>query len=957
MLNGGASSSPALGGFNHEEFNSAWDLKQALFGLTDRHTSVLTCLPHRERIAAPRMSLFPEWAKKVLFVDSKWVEEFDKFRQGEGGEGNAIGKSPSADSTPAAVPLTSGFISEGNNLPPAKAISTPQLPSLSGEGPSKDEKNLTEAGGRGILGFSTSPASFPPLYADVLGRPKIVRCLLYNFLADPTYWRDGMDELLLLAAEKVRTLGGESDDGGAGFEANRWASEHLLRPLESVVFYSPWMREVLWRVLDLNSKSFVGPISVWYAFVMAHRQDAALLRSPHQPPFSFSEVKPMLTPHDLDYCRFDLFQTDSTLPSREFKEEAKPQELPRGGPLDALTEAEWKGMTETQQIKLLFGKDAVSELAAATMTILKGNFPEDGDIFICNPPSTDLRIGGEGGAGSNSDPSSDCSIPPPSMEAGGDLAPQTMTSEAMLEQRRQEALRSYGYELDQFLLGIIECTPNFALTKYAAALPQNPAPRYEEPQRKAAALRARKGYTPRDQYYSNGLFRNAKNGEVEDVHLMELWNAFQDADINTLLDHWVHVRNRLPIVQREIRAEMAAQAAFMLLFFSTDEVRAVTNPKDTYYRLWGQHRELVELLMPAGGKVASRFVSHAEKSSLGASTTATEVKDESPWVPFPSFESLPLNEKVSYACFGCDHLPTTINNNNSPQGDLIQCPKDAIEKPDPFTLFSAYCTVMNPAHVTFLYNDDNALERIPIRDLTPAQREVAYQSLMPLQKLAIYYCFSRSLEKMMNVERLRTLRLANTGVNSPTGVEIAHEEISTTHHDENELTGLTKRGGGSGAEAKLSGNHNGEKEFGMTVEQRDANPIPRAMSSLRVDDVHEGNEGLGLGIKTTFFDKSATHTVQKTTENDSSCHSGPSVAIPTSALTDMLIALTNSIYEAKLGDQLQQIANTLVQLVVEGLKVNASKMARPRSPSLNKRGDNAASSQIRKKGRPKKNKV
>lgn len=86
-----------------------------------------------------------------------------------------------------------------------------------------------------------------------------------------------------------------------------------------------------------------------------------------------------------------------------------------------------------------------------------------------------------------------------------------------------------------------------------------------------------------------------------DVQLTQLWPLFQKTEVSQLIDQFIYARERLPAVQRAIRAEMAEQLAFRLLFFSLEAVRAVTAPAVTYGRLWTLHRELRALLREEGG--------------------------------------------------------------------------------------------------------------------------------------------------------------------------------------------------------------------------------------------------------------------------------------------------------------------------------------------------------------------
>ncbi|EAN79734.1 hypothetical protein, conserved [Trypanosoma brucei brucei TREU927] len=129
---------------------------------------------------------------------------------------------------------------------------------------------------------------------------------------------------------------------------------------------------------------------------------------------------------------------------------------------------------------------------------------------------------------------------------------------------------------------------------------------------------------------------NPMNGELEDIHLTQLWHLFQNMRIDEIVDVYRTVCGGFGALQAEVYVDIMTRRALLMLFFARDEVRAITPPPVTYQRLSSLHNELLCL--------SSWCLASPQRNSFLVA-------------PPRPFEELPLQDQLSYSCFGQLHAP------------------------------------------------------------------------------------------------------------------------------------------------------------------------------------------------------------------------------------------------------------------------------------------------------------
>lgn len=622
-------SSPSLGPpalCSDGEKEELYSVRAALFGWSDCQTGLLTYPRPRDRVAH-HMELFPPLPKADLFERSGWLTELEQS-------------------------LAAGERETGCEGPsPLEAAAPPR------------------------------PGCAAP-FADVVGRSKAIRYFLHHFLRRSELWHDAVRELLELAVahvarERLKALFPSflSDADTRRQDEERLEevvqvcavdlSDHILRPCEDVVFYSPAFRARLRSFTEAAEGPFTHPTASWDAYAVAHRQDAAMLASPQSPPFSFGETTPSLVLADVKRREYtSSVETEAQLVNAIEDKERHFRKLQRHA-------EQWDTLTEDRQNALLFG------LGTETVT------PDAASrgIYVVDVPETVVF---------SDVPDEAAAVTAVTATEGErqDHPPVDRQSQWQREAVEEEVAHSLVYLSDTFHLGIVEpltprqrtilryirTTPAAADILTAAEEASETGPGIAEDdaavaaatREKGARKRRGRGSRPRaHQYLLGGLFRHSVTGLVEDVQLSKLWEGFQHERSAVLLDTVMALHGAWSIrVRRQLLVELATQAAFLLVFFARDEVRALTPPQQTYSSLWSLHAELEDALRPMVLEGIEQAMPWAVGLAAAATATAAdagmeeEEEEEAPRGPScPAFESLSLAAQMSYACFGAVHLP------------------------------------------------------------------------------------------------------------------------------------------------------------------------------------------------------------------------------------------------------------------------------------------------------------
>lgn len=258
----------------------------------------------------------------------------------------------------------------------------------------------------------------------------------------------------------------------------------------------------------------------------------------------------------------------------------------------------------------------------------------------------------------------------------------------------------------------------------------SPSPR-APPRRRRVVRKA----APKEELLPHGRIRSSTGGEAEDVQLARLWEAFQQTETSVLVDTFMNARQRLPELRVALLRELAAQVAFLLVFFSRDEVRAVSPPSHTFCRLSALHEQLLRVLrlgLPithvpgSDGPQQERQSTEEEPKEGGAAARQGTVSAPS------SFAALSLLAKTSFACFGCSHLPVSVA--SSLRSTQSAPPPVSTSSRTPLQL---YCDFAAQYETT-------TAARTCQGSKTEAELRSAFRSLTPLQQLALALPFPRN---------------------------------------------------------------------------------------------------------------------------------------------------------------------------------------------------------------------
>lgn len=550
-------------------------------------------------------------------------------------------------------------------------------------------------------------------HVNLVGRATVMRYMLQHFFLDPTMWWDSLHELL----ERLPV------DAECSEPLLLDLSSHLLEPVHQVVLYSPGMRDLLIGVLAATPESFVGPAALWQAFVVAHRHSADL-PSPQRQPFSYGEKVPVLTSVDFDRRRHhdSFIMRNCTKSASDTLAEEKPSAVegwPHNSELLRMSPGDWVKLSEAEQNEKLFGVSTSRRWAS--------NRSLDPGIFEV------VHHGEEPRGASHCHPFTSTTDPQPPLDTRDSPceAESATIDNREPDEHSAEMQRLQFYQLDDFYLGIVEPPTN--RQPPSLKVPGALAGDSRKSLRARPSLSRKETPRARDHYLPGAQLRSAGSDTLEDVHLSHLWSRFQAADAADVLDIFVAVRFRLAAIQQTLRGEMVAQFAFLMLFLSRDEVRAITAPADTYERLWALQGQLVALLE-------------------GRTDQGTGSADAS--ISLPPYDSLSEDAQASYTCFGCWHrsTPNALPSSRFAQSSL----PDALSIARSNNPFGLYCNYAAGAKAERgpLMCPEREIAALRVRDLSAEQLRRSYDALNDTQQLAVGLCFPRNAAEQAEMNLL-----------------------------------------------------------------------------------------------------------------------------------------------------------------------------------------------------------
>ncbi|KPI84898.1 hypothetical protein ABL78_6053 [Leptomonas seymouri] len=797
-------------------------LQDALFGLTDHQTSVVTHLDPADRVESC-MPLLDRASKLDLFYESGWLlqlqEQENEWISQVGTHGIERASAIATKESTAVAPAEERAL---------ESTALPQLP----EGAST---RLTP----------------PPTHREVVGRSKVLRCLVYRLLRAPHLWWDQVQELVWMAAAEAQTKDAErrgkqrdvkvdstscnvappsqeavvADETDLGVlplyhvisvELMQSAMTRIFgtRP-PNVHFFSGALRreiEDLYRgtlratsVTNANTTSpsssaspsaslfsaLTGPAAAWKAFVLTHRLDQTRVCEPHVKPFSYGEIRPTITAAELTPLRYCNAAASWPSPHDGDAGEGAVGDGARGSAnalkpypnalanrgeegAAAAKEDSWLAMDEREQNAFLFGEESAqlsTQLRSSDGIFLV--YGQDGVTFEeedkFNASEEALRKAKE------QEEEEQLQLLQQEELAGGAV----LRLSPLKRARAEEMERVRLYDVDRVVLELTDTEGRFGTPgavggggiygeheggalSYSASL-SSPStvvfpPTESFPLPTSGRSRGR-GARSRQRTNSLSAFQLHLQNR-EDVQLAALWQRFVNAPTGDLIDNLVHVQRHAAELLRAAAVELALQKAFWLLFYARDEVRAVTHPRRTYETVWRLHVQLLELLAltPQG--------EHPGDAVDGEHSSAAKLAEQKKMAAAPpAFEHLPLSSQVSYACFGCSHVPLRRHCQPAPSISALPHPCG-----HPYALYEAlveraraFATMRSPASEA---DCGSISEALPLSD--------AYHSLDPRQQFAVGFCIPQNASELAEM----ALRTAEPPAGRDTAAQLLPEAVA-----------------------------------------------------------------------------------------------------------------------------------------------------------------------------------
>ncbi|KPA85413.1 hypothetical protein ABB37_01722 [Leptomonas pyrrhocoris] len=771
-------------------------MQDALFGVADHHTSVVTHLDPADRVESC-MPLLDRASKLELFYESGWLmplqeqeNEWIKRVSGDRGAPTSAADRRESSSSDSAETLAA-------ETPPLPRYFSQSLP-------------------------GSTPLLPPPTHREVVGRSKVLRCLVYRLLRAPHLWWDQVQELVWMAVKEAMARQEErksnphdvtlvnassmdvlpSHKSGlaeetyhSGVPLCQVMSEQLMRssmtnifgtrPLNVHFFSAALCHEIVEMYRGTlratavassfsaapsasSSSTFTGPAAAWRAFVLTHRRDQSRVCGPHVRPFSYGEVRPTITAAELAPLRYcgaaaslaaslggDAGQDATYSGVRGSRNALWPsletQINEDEGAAAAKEGHSWLEMNEKEQNAFLFGEGSaqLSSLVRSSDGIFVV-YGQDGVTF----EEEDKLIAAEEALRKAAEQEEERLQ---QLQQDGVVAASVPRLSPLERARAEEMARVRLYDVDRVVLELTSTEGRcdapgaassrddhdergsgvFSASTVASYLSSVAFPSIESSSLPTCGRgRGRGGRSPRRSKVSSPFQLQLQN--KEDVQLAALWQRFLSASTGDLVENLLHVQRHATELVRAATTEVALQKAFWLLFHSRDEVRAVTHPRRTYETVWNLHEQLVELLAftPDGDHTGNVVPNMKQKAEMA---------------PRPAFDRLALSSQVSYTCFGCAHVPLHRS---------CQAPATtpALPRPlhQPFELYEALvestCASAGARAQVKETGSQCDSAALPLSD--------AYTSLLPLQQFAVGWCFPQNASEEAEMARRTAANLA-----------------------------------------------------------------------------------------------------------------------------------------------------------------------------------------------------
>ncbi|CAC9502864.1 hypothetical_protein_-_conserved [Leishmania infantum] len=506
--------------------------------------------------------------------------------------------------------------------------------------------------------------------------------------------------------------------------------------------------------------AFEGPVAAWNAFVLTQRHRTTGVCGPHTRPFSFGEGRPTINISDLaplQYCDGAASWSDAPSPESlpcataarhsadvrvaedgSWVDEAHVGRQPTlctpsagAAAADAITTS-WDTMSEEEQNTFLFGAKSaqlslrVRESGGVYAVFGQNNMPFEMESMLAEAEVAVQQREALGKEETEAD----------AADGGSSHAPAEASPLEVM--RDQEAAHVRAYDVDRVVLEL--------MNSEGATVTTLPSDRSTFLSSLAAASNERSGSASRQQRARGRIGTTASASTMpfqwhlrnnEDVQLAALWQRFVRASTGDLIGNLVYVRRHASSLVHDAVVDIAVQKAFWLLFFARDEVRAVTHPKRTYDTLWNLHHQLVALFtLPRGGGSTSSPTLRRVTQGREAAQAAR-----------PAFEDLSLQSQVSYACFGCAHVPPRPSLLVTETAGVAAKPHiySSVSMPfaSPTDLYAALAESYN-GHGVGQLETGAASSTSDDGTQTSGREKANFATLSALQQLSIEFCFPRN---------------------------------------------------------------------------------------------------------------------------------------------------------------------------------------------------------------------
>lgn len=769
--------------------DDAHALSDAVFGVADFHTTAVTHLDPADRVEAC-MPLLDRASKLSLFYESGWLMQLQAQEN--------------AWISNEAVTVKRGTLPEETSSGNAEALE-----------------------GTSASAIASEAAVVPPFsHREVLGRSKVLRCLVFRLLRAPHLWWDQVQEVVSRAAQAAeqQNLGGrrcqlslvvdkareESDvtastqgtlsniDASASSEAPHsllFSTQEIRSAMTRIFgthplhvhFVSAAMQQEITKMLrDVSAAPqsstssplplpslLTGPVAAWRAFILTHRLSVSSACGPHVKPFSYGEFRPTITAAELAPLRYCEERT------------SWPPSLPQStSTAVSLAQPALPPSSSSSNQDSAHNSNATgsSSGTAATTHPWAAMNEQEQNAFLFGDQSAQLSaqirssdgiflVYGQNGLSFEEEDkltAAEEALRQSEQEAN-EAGEEGGAKLSPLEQAQAEEMtRVRLYDVDGVVLEltVAEARRNTASGSSSSFL-------HEVASAAASASQPKRGRGVRAASSSKASTPfHLQLQSKEDVQLAALWQRFVSARTADLVDNLVHVQQHAGGLLRDAAAEMVVQTAFWLLFYARDEVRAVTDPRRTYETVWALHDRLMDLLaapLLSGDADGARSEGMRERAVAGGEAAR------------PAFERLALTSQVSYACFGVAHVPPLRIDDcgAASSGDVSEAPLEptATSPAELYGALAAHRTSSTAAASVAGASSSPVQEGEFDIDaaLPPSVAAIAdFATLSSLQQLAVGFCFPHTPAEEAEV----ALRQRGQATSAPKTTAAAAESVS-----------------------------------------------------------------------------------------------------------------------------------------------------------------------------------